>query len=288
MSAFIVGKEHIDALVSAGVQLGLITAVDATQTGVLLWQENHHSVNHRYGEHTRPPDYHADLTTDALHPIAVLRVLACYEYQSCEHPGWPRGDAYRWCQRLRRAALARLPEELTATVLLGPGHPVPGYRTSPIWEATPWDVESLTDVPRADHDGTVPTAPRAGFPADILLGPHHAPGNGISARARHVTIVTIDTNRVTNHHGWDGRPDDTDGSDLLAFARISTPSPDAPAVALRFEHGRFVARPAAPPPGSPYMASGAFVHIGDDRWWHIVGHRLPIPLHDRSETTPSD
>lgn len=72
------------------------------------------------------------------------------------------------------------------------------YRTrrSPVWEATPWGVKSLADMPRIGTDAPIPAAPRKGFPADILIGPCHAPNGGISARARHVTIVEIDTNNA--------------------------------------------------------------------------------------------
>jgi hypothetical protein len=68
---------------------------------------------------------------------------------------------------------------------------------------------------------------------------------------------------------------------LPAFARISEPSDDAPGVYLLFQYGRYVARPADAPPGKWFMASGAHLHTGDGRWRELIGHSLPIPLHDR-------
>jgi hypothetical protein len=70
---------------------------------------------------------------------------------------------------------------------------------------------------------------------------------------------------------------------LPAFARISEPSDDAPGVYLLFEYGRYVARAADAPPGKWFMASGAHLHTGDGRWRELIGHSLPIPLHDRTE-----
>jgi hypothetical protein len=31
------------------------------------------------------------------------------------------------------------------------------------------------------------------------------------------------------------------------------------------------------------MASGAHLHTSDSRWRELIGHSLPIPLHDRTE-----
>jgi hypothetical protein len=250
-------------------------------------------VNADYGERTEPPDYHAELADVEFHPIAVLKIVACYEYQSCEHFDSRlsfteirrSSAAFGWCHRLRRAAVACLPEHLTVDVRIPPGECVPGYRASSLWKATPWGVQALADIPCADRDTGIIAAPLcAGFAADILIGPHHVPGDGISARARHVTIVKIVT---ADSADTDQGADTDDGGErgLPYFARLTAPSADAPAVFLRFEDGRFVARPLAALAGAPYSASGAFVHSGTGRWRDLVGHDLPIPLHDRVDAT---
>lgn len=90
MSAFIVSKRHIDALVTALIQDGA-PASEADEIGHILWHENHRSVNARYSEDTRTPLYRYKPL--ALSRIAVLKAIDCYEYQSCEHSGWDDSTA---------------------------------------------------------------------------------------------------------------------------------------------------------------------------------------------------
>ena len=54
-----------------------------------------------------------------LEPVAALKALSCYEYQSCEDPGWQGSEARAFCDSLRRCLIAALP----------------GY------EAAPWDLQ---------------------------------------------------------------------------------------------------------------------------------------------------
>ena len=39
----------------------------------------------------------------------MLKALACYEYQACEHAEWPTSEAYQFCEALRRRAIPRAP-----------------------------------------------------------------------------------------------------------------------------------------------------------------------------------
>jgi hypothetical protein len=55
--------------------------------------------------------------------IQALKLIACYEYQSCEHPEWPKSDAKDFCDSLTRA-LVRV---------------VPGYDAAP-WE---WNEQEV-------------------------------------------------------------------------------------------------------------------------------------------------
>lgn len=105
-----------------------------------------------------------------------------------------------------------------------------------------------------------------GFRAEILTGPFHAPNGGLSAQVQRVTIVGLDV------------PED---------CRIAAPSKDAPAVVLgETAPGYRVLRPAGGRlPGTVgWMASGAYVHSSDSRWRDVAGTKLPLPLHDRTET----
>ncbi len=40
---------------------------------------------------------------------AMLKSLACYEYQSCEHSGWEASLAFKICRGIERALIQRLP-----------------------------------------------------------------------------------------------------------------------------------------------------------------------------------
>jgi hypothetical protein len=146
MSAWVVSKAHIDALVNAAAQFGVIASKgEANAAGRLLWAENVRSVNYRYDEESEPPEYKIQTTEAAFRAAAVLRVLDCYEYQSCECPDWEKSQAFAWCARLRAAALGRLPAEATEQVQDGPFR-VQRYTTWPEYKQTPWGIDSLADI----------------------------------------------------------------------------------------------------------------------------------------------
>lgn len=117
MSAWVVSKAHIDVLVNAAAQFELIDNLrEANTAGRLLWLENYRSVNFRYDEELEPIQYKINTMEDVFHAAAILRVLDCYEYQSCEHPDWENSEAFVFCARLRVAALHRLPAKATGEV----------------------------------------------------------------------------------------------------------------------------------------------------------------------------
>lgn len=126
MSAWLVSRRHIDALVTAATtaqfynrELEQITA-EPDALGRLLWGECLKSVSARYprdgdGEWPGPAGLtraeiagytHTPLTFD---PVTLLKALDCYEYQSCEHDGWRTSTAREVCQSLRRYLIATLP-----------------------------------------------------------------------------------------------------------------------------------------------------------------------------------
>lgn len=121
----------------------------------ILWRENVASVIYRYpdcaGDYAAAPGWPegfeeselaASITTGACtyprvtNPVHILKMVSCYEYQSCEHPDWPTSFAHELCDRIRRAAISALP----------------GYEAAP-WEyrdpqdaAPPPNVVNLTDL----------------------------------------------------------------------------------------------------------------------------------------------
>ncbi len=263
MAPFELHRAHVNALVNAGLQFDVIDTVDdAQQVGRMLLTQHYRSL----GKHddAEPPDYHLTLADFWFHPAAVLRLLDSYEYQSDETTDWDTSPTQDWTTRLRQALLLRLPPEAKATVRHGSLH-VSAYTLLPAYADTPWGISSLDQIPHlGEGTSEVPTV-RKGLRAQILTGYLHTPNGGLPARVREVTILGID-----------------DG-ELPPFAQVSTPSDDAPGVCLLLRHGEFIAVPVDAPPGKHVIASGAYLHTGDSRWRDLIGHRLPIPLHDRTE-----
>lgn len=126
MSAFVVSKEHIDALVTAGLEFGRpygpmrwywgnparsneLRAETAGQVGAMLWAENQRSVNFRYTEDEIEEPYQFErMPGTPIPPVIVLKALQCFEYQACESDDWRETEAYAFCQALRKRAISRL------------------------------------------------------------------------------------------------------------------------------------------------------------------------------------
>ena len=135
MSAWIVSKEHIDYLITAGLsldQFGVswrvgpnrvkLTLENATQIGRLLWIENLKSVACRYpddkGNGDRPgygdqddtiEQYRYARSRNAVSVVQALKAIHCYEYQSCEHRQWERSQAKRFCTSLESSLVRNVP-----------------------------------------------------------------------------------------------------------------------------------------------------------------------------------
>lgn len=138
MSAFIVDHAHIDYLVTAAIEYGMgprgnsvywrrsddwrdsirVGIDTAEEVGAGLMRENIASVTHRYPDGDLPgpiptPDPSAysfmPVRPSTITAVQVLKAIACYEYQSCEHPGWRDSAAYDFCRRLENAVINRLP-----------------------------------------------------------------------------------------------------------------------------------------------------------------------------------
>jgi len=145
MSAWIVNKVHIDAMVSAALvcaqenrssfrwydadgnhshELTYTDTERATQVGQMLWAENLASINARYVDTLDHPencpgpvgfegvlsvDKYRFTRTPRIPPVAILKAISCYEYQSCEHEGWKTSQAYQFCASLRDHVINMLP-----------------------------------------------------------------------------------------------------------------------------------------------------------------------------------
>lgn len=127
MSAWIVSKEHIDYMVAAMRKYDTHGSKDwnSDKVGQMLWDENHASVAHRYSNRAVDELPGAPMETyaftppkRALDPAVVLKQIACYEYQSCEHDGWKESEAHKWCKLLQELCIYALPG----------------------WDAAPWGI----------------------------------------------------------------------------------------------------------------------------------------------------
>lgn len=159
MSAYVVSKEHIDALVRlasegpAGYHGGpggtwggyyyvpdesepvgarsIHVKEEQNRVGQMLASECIESVWHRYPNDRTVDDLpgpvdKSELMTyryqrgRALTAIEGLVALSGYEYQSCEHPGWRESEARQFVEWLRGELICRLP----------------GYHAADTWEIT--------------------------------------------------------------------------------------------------------------------------------------------------------
>ncbi len=114
MSAFIIHEDHINALVSYAKTKKLLGDFSAQQWTTELYQENVKSIEYRYP--SEKEKYSKDISfqidyyaVSRLRAIDILKMVACYEYQACEHQEWETSAAYKMCQRLKNYAVRNLP-----------------------------------------------------------------------------------------------------------------------------------------------------------------------------------
>lgn len=141
MSAYVVDRDHVRYLVTAATsrrlhpghsglclrwrhngtweELHYSTPKREAEVGQMLWDECIASVLHRYSDCDRsemPGPIGEDFAYSthkpwhaSIDPVQVLKACDCYEYQSCEHPGWPESSASAFIESLRTAAWQALP-----------------------------------------------------------------------------------------------------------------------------------------------------------------------------------
>ena len=134
MSAFFVGPEHVNAMLSylnERVNCGSVPTpfgdwsfdaqnVEDLQTiGRNLLAENIASLKALYPNFPEMSNFDFDGYRFAFAPdfpalrsnpaMDLLGIIACYEYQSCEHDGWQTSYAKKFCEWLRDRAIHDLP-----------------------------------------------------------------------------------------------------------------------------------------------------------------------------------
>lgn len=138
MSAYIVDRETIRYLVQSGIEAGFqhhlgrkmrwyhdgvshwLDDRNATEVGQMLWDENIASVAYRYPDSI--PEglpgpvndsgysyFHEDIAVGyRWDPVQILKAADCYQYQSCEHPGWWNSSAREFIDVLRKLAWTKV------------------------------------------------------------------------------------------------------------------------------------------------------------------------------------
>ena len=118
MSAFIVSKKHIDALVTfaiateygqhirvqgeEGYDVELGNHLTPDEIGQILWDENFRSVNHRYDSSDKAERY---TFRSLIHkPAQIIKACHCYDYQACETDDYEFTLAHRIIEAIIESA----------------------------------------------------------------------------------------------------------------------------------------------------------------------------------------
>lgn len=122
MSAFIVGDAHINAMLQdTGSQFQGVSPAYSwegemhylnghkQEVGQKLLDENYRSVNYRYGESEKAPDFQSTYPTRRYSSVEIVKLCDCYRYQTCETPDWKDTEAYAIMQMLHERAISNLP-----------------------------------------------------------------------------------------------------------------------------------------------------------------------------------
>jgi len=120
MSAFIVNNEHIHALVTAAKQSrdfrfyykeNLYYVNDLKECdfiGQMLLNENYRSVNFRYSEEIKAPNYEFEYSI-GFSPIEIIKACHCFNYQSCETDDYYDSLSYKFIKTLIETMIMILP-----------------------------------------------------------------------------------------------------------------------------------------------------------------------------------
>lgn len=146
MSAWLVSKAHLDYMVAAAIQYGVIPAAEGTATGELWLRENYASLGARYGDEDPGESYVMRPAPQALTPEQILSAAGCYEYQACEHDGWKASKAYALSAALRAAVIAKLPARLRKVTKDRYGSMREAIYQTPAYDACSWGINDPDPV----------------------------------------------------------------------------------------------------------------------------------------------
>lgn len=165
MSAFTLGSDHIDLLITVAMRIPGFNEkyINIPKTADLLGQdllnENFASVNYRYSEEEPVPEYHwtpvAELQTENLSALMLLQILNavhCYQYQSCEHPAWTDSRAFWVSQAIEAWVETRLTEAKWPKTRAHHGDTNPPCFNPPPYMAWDWTREKGLDFEVQEQD----------------------------------------------------------------------------------------------------------------------------------------
>lgn len=114
MSAFILNHSHIDALVDFARRqklCGTMLTHELNELGQHLIEQNIKSVCYRYRENegSYATEYRFCEPARRLSPVEIIKAAQCYDYQSCEHPGYEATRAAKLMASIRDEAISMLP-----------------------------------------------------------------------------------------------------------------------------------------------------------------------------------
>ena len=137
MSAFVVEKSHINAMLKGAFQVARkygedkftyyhnhqsrdLTSSNADEVGQVLLDECIKGVSYRYedspltglpgrtdAEYLIPFQFYA--LGKQPKPIEIIKITQCYEYQSCEHTEWETSEARSFCKALIEHTISEIP-----------------------------------------------------------------------------------------------------------------------------------------------------------------------------------
>ncbi|WP_159080816.1 hypothetical protein [Nocardia suismassiliense] len=214
---------HLDALVSAAIEFGLI---DRTRADAAIW-----TLQYRGDPSAPAPELVPGPVASNLHPIAVCKAAEHYLHQTASESTVGAIFARALVDQVRTAAAMCLPQQ-DRVLELRDGQLVPAYHRSPIFRRTPWEITSLKDLP------TTPATPPIGSrqpdlaPANQPLtntvpngweaprsGAHQRPptAGGTDKTPRPVTLAPPDHDKLVRYlsaRGWSASGKTSNGMPL--------------------------------------------------------------------------
>lgn len=122
MSAFVCSQLHLDTIVSAAAyfkagysineQAYEYVAENKQWVAEQLYAQNVASVNYRYSDNEPTDGYvFKEVTNPAnlQNPVAILKLLDCYDYQSGEKDGYAQTIAAQIVTGIRKSIIGKLP-----------------------------------------------------------------------------------------------------------------------------------------------------------------------------------